>query len=600
VVDALVVDTARQEYQTQFGVGLFQSGAYGSTVRGFNSRFARYAPVVGVEWPNTLAHEIGHTYLGGVEEVNQNPQLGGVPLPAGLIYRPSYGKLFYIAANSNWINFMGDPYAEGVNAWVAANTYNQILHARESGQASRPNHKAQASYTQAAEQTLVLIGGPDANGQFVLKPPFIRPGAPSQAPQQGSYTAELYSMDDHLIDAKTFTLEASQPEGMDRPSQPSFYLELAYAQDAGLLIISNGRQEIYRLARSTNAPNLKVAQPGGGQPVSGPVTATWQASDADGEALSYTVLYSADGATWRPVALFWSQASLELDGAYLPGGQQAQLRVIASDGLNFVVEDSPEFSVPKHTPQVTILPSDPQAEPWQAGSPHLLAAAASDIEDGALPTTAYTWESDRDGLLGQGSYLWAGLSAGNHTVTVTVTDADGQAGHATTTIIVATAPTASPTRPPAAAATATPMPPGGVPLTGLWSPLWIIYALGCLGAVAGLAILGWGGWLMLTPADRALARLQKEGRAWQRRYQAGQVAQTDAPQILAQLRTHDRRGRAWSYNPFSQQWLLWDGLAWQPTRPPTSRAGRIILGLVMELVGLGIIVGTAAAMWIFG
>lgn len=594
IFDAQIVDIVRQEYHTQFAVGLFKDWAYGDGKRGFNSPWVAYAPVVGVEWPNTLAHEIGHTYLGGGEEASDALDRDGIPLPAGFIYMQSRSTLRYVSPDSTWINFMGDPHADGVNAWVNPATYNQILHAREAGQAALPaplgGQRLHASLLaprpaqSLSNASLLIYGSLAENGQVDLAPLMVLPGRMPQAVPNGSYTAELYAADGSLLAATTFTVNTIQPYGLDSAGPPSFMVELPYSPDASRLILSNGMREIYRLDRSPSLPTLTVSQPGGGQPVTGPVTASWSAGDADGDALVYTVFYSADdGLTWKPIALNWPGPSLDLDGAYLPGSASARLRVIAADGLGFTLAESPAFQVPAHAPQVEIIPPDPEDAPWSAGVPHALAARAADIEDSALPQAAYQWQSDRDGALGQGSLLFASLSAGAHTLTVTVTDSQGQSASASTLITVDAA--ASAEKPPAA---------------GPWLPAAFLYLLGGLAGLVSLAVFGRGLWLAVTPADASLADLQKNGTSWRRRYLAGQVPPQAVSQVLNQLRTYDRRGAFWSFDPFAARWLLWDGRAWHPAAAPRLGRGRLGCALVLLLSGLsGLLLALGALVWLW-
>jgi hypothetical protein len=48
-----------------------------------------------------------------------------------------------------------------------------------------------------------------------------------------------------------------------------------------------------------------------------------------------------------------------------------------------------------------------------------------DFEDGSLSDSAFGWSSSLDGALGTGQVLETGLSVGEHTLSLTVTDSDG-------------------------------------------------------------------------------------------------------------------------------------------------------------------------------
>jgi hypothetical protein len=73
--------------------------------------------------------------------------------------------------------------------------------------------------------------------------------------------------------------------------------------------------------------------------------------------------------------------------------------------------------------------------------------SASDFDQGSL-SSSIAWSSDRDGALGSGATLSKRLTKGAHTVTASITDADGATATATVTISVGnTPPTVSLTSP---------------------------------------------------------------------------------------------------------------------------------------------------------
>src|SRR5439155_1753018 len=93
---------------------------------------------------------------------------------------------------------------------------------------------------------------------------------------------------------------------------------------------------------------------------------------------------------------------------------------------------------PNAGPRITIqAPAD--GSPLLSGKPVLLAATASDAEDGDLGA-AVRWTSSRDGLLGTGALRTvASLSAGTHVLTAAVIDRDGATASASVTVTVGAA-----------------------------------------------------------------------------------------------------------------------------------------------------------------
>ena len=89
------------------------------------------------------------------------------------------------------------------------------------------------------------------------------------------------------------------------------------------------------------------------------------------------------------------------------------------------------------TPTVTIA-SPTSGLTVHEGTPVQLAGSATDPQDGPLGETALSWTSSVDGALGTGSSLEvASPSVGVHTITLTATDSDGNAGNASVSLLVA-------------------------------------------------------------------------------------------------------------------------------------------------------------------
>jgi len=113
---------------------------------------------------------------------------------------------------------------------------------------------------------------------------------------------------------------------------------------------------------------------------------------------------------------------------------------MASDGFNVATDDSDQsFSVANNVPEVDI--AGPVSGEFFTGVQGVaLTGSALDAENGLLEGSQLQWSSSIDGALGSGEVLdisAAELSEGEHSITLTATDADGGVGTATVEISIA-------------------------------------------------------------------------------------------------------------------------------------------------------------------
>ncbi len=88
---------------------------------------------------------------------------------------------------------------------------------------------------------------------------------------------------------------------------------------------------------SPNKPEIEVLYPNGGEAVAqgGELRVRWQASDEDGDTLTYSLAMSADsGETWFPIDIDIADDEYALDTQVLEEGQNYLIRVRATDGVN--------------------------------------------------------------------------------------------------------------------------------------------------------------------------------------------------------------------------------------------------------------------------
>lgn len=206
----------------------------------------------------------------------------------------------------------------------------------------------------------------------------------------------------------------------------------------------------------------------------------WSGSDADGDVLLYSILYSSDGgATWSLLsgptpATELSIADLAPAGTdpmrYFAGTNTGTFRVLAWDGFNTATDDLGSLLfVPDGPPRVSIL--QPDGYRVEYGRTVYLTGQVFDREDGSIPsveeltaaairgtvltTGTLRWTSSLDGALGTGPEITTRtLSKGKHRIIFTATDKAGNSGTAEITLYVGDADTPFENIAPLAAVTA--------------------------------------------------------------------------------------------------------------------------------------------------
>ncbi len=219
-----------------------------------------------------------------------------------------------------------------------------------------------------------------------------------------------------------------------------------FAASAALLQIEHDGVVIGEREVSANAPGI-VIDPPAGEVTIGPagLELRWQTSDADGDATTSTVLFSADGgATYAPLRLDITETQVRVLPDELAGTKDGRLRIVVNDGANSNVADvDAVLTTANRAPSLEIRA--PDADITSAVDRQILLAAQALDPDGELSDTSIVWQSDISGVLGEGATLTVqALSPGVHTISVRVTDAAGAMVTATRTITVLTVLTPQP------------------------------------------------------------------------------------------------------------------------------------------------------------
>ncbi|MHC5026120.1 MAG: hypothetical protein ACYTGR_05075, partial [Planctomycetota bacterium] len=181
-------------------------------------------------------------------------------------------------------------------------------------------------------------------------------------------------------------------------------------------------------------PNDMVDAP---EALAGVVSVSWIASDDDGDALTYNLLYSHDGgASWVPLVVNHGSTSFTFDTADVASSDgTGVLRVVASDGLNIGIAETVGVAMGASAPPEAYLLTPNDGETVGNAEPIVLHGAAWDLEDRMLTDGITWWLEDRH--LGTGPIvLFDDLPVGSHVITMRATDSDDLVTECTRSIVV--------------------------------------------------------------------------------------------------------------------------------------------------------------------
>ena len=371
------------------------------------------------------AHEVGHIIgLPHSGHSPDNPAEGRMDI----LYRDTVGfdvekltAIFPVQSGvgicghtHDFMSYGGSLCASAPN-WVSDASYMQMFNTL-----TRPAvvRAASAGARAAANGPALVVGATVGQGTATIEPPFVTDAPVSPAGTAGTHAFELVDQAGNVLAARRTT-----PDMHAGRTAAAIGAVLPYQAQATALRLSGPAGALAVLPRSPSAPRIKLLTPRAGVHWNRARTVSWEASDADGNPLTFTVQYSDDGGdTWTTLASRLTGSKFDVDARLLTGSRDCRVRVIASDGLNSTQVTSGRFGVDRHRPTAEIDLAERIAGTRQAR----LQATVTDADDGTATAQRAVWRSNRDGVLGRGDSIVTGaLSAGRHTITLTLTDSDG-------------------------------------------------------------------------------------------------------------------------------------------------------------------------------
>ena len=242
-------------------------------------------------------------------------------------------------------------------------------------------------------------------------------------------TARRFGSEHPRLESEYFGPFTFRSEFLNEPSANDISQEyhtiglLDYSQPASPRLIDS-------ISRSDNMPTAAIVQPTSGQSLTGnTLLLEWNASDADGDKLTYRTWYSANnGAAYQLLDYNLDSTSRELsrlDGFFEQfESNAARLGVSVSDGAQSVFIESDTFCVPRIVPQFHELDVDtPEMQLSRVinrDQTIVLSVTGDATEANEDNSILLEWHSDIDGYLGIGSSLFLSpvtLRSGIHTIT---------------------------------------------------------------------------------------------------------------------------------------------------------------------------------------
>jgi hypothetical protein len=392
---------------------------------------------------NTAAHEIGHN-LGRMHASNDHGEDDGGdweewPYPHGGIGTVGFdtsadrARRLARADAVHWHDLMS--YGSGLGSWISPHTYLALHQNLDFCAGFPPGSVAQGAQRSSAQpptpQHYWLVTGQ-------LDPPELRTVqrvsarlVPAEEPGSSPYAIELQDESGAPLTHRAF--EPVHEHVGQAESTHRFRQYLPDTPGVVRVVLFEGQSELASRNASTHAPEVTVTMPDASArwPAAGTARVRWVADDADGDELTYIVMYSRDGgALWVNLATGVRTTEYDVDLGDLGGSDgRAVVRVQATDGFNSGFGESAAFTVVGKGPKARIVLPEPGDLPIPEGYPLRLLAQAYDREDGQLAGRRLAWmsgsASEGGRLLGTGrSLVLDNLPAGRHVVRLRVTDAN--------------------------------------------------------------------------------------------------------------------------------------------------------------------------------
>ncbi|HZY46052.1 MAG TPA: hypothetical protein VFF70_15040, partial [Anaerolineae bacterium] len=422
------------------------------------------APGVSVDNPGSGAlifgHELTHDYnvyhTNTADACGSNDNNSDFPYPNSSIqefgFNPDTGKVYNPSLTHDLMSYC--PSGGSKQGWISPFTWNKMYGkvplTPSTASVDRGNNNLLpfTFYPATGGEALVVhttISNPISNtnqiGGYLGDMNRIEP-ALTYLPAPGDYSIELHNGPSILL-SQTFTVSFQSEYSAHDPGDPgptavddvAFIMPWAEGTTSITLVVSgtvldSRAVSLYSPVVTITDPTQVVTWTGGSHLL------TWNASDADGDPLTYAVLFSHDGGSnWQLLDTGLISTSYNIDAGAMAGGNDVRFRVVASDGVNIGYDETAYPIVIPNKPPMPMITNPISDTLFAPGDLIVFEGMAIDLEDGSLPDGSLDWSSNRQGGVGLGPTVpMTGLLRGPQLITLTAMDSNGLT--ATTTVSI--------------------------------------------------------------------------------------------------------------------------------------------------------------------
>lgn len=242
-------------------------------------------------------------------------------LPPLFVYNTS------IYENTVLKNLMGSMDNQS-SRWISKDSYNRLLEVQ----------KRVLSTTEDANLFImsgIILRNPS---RLISFPVYTTRGNPYfTSNPTGNYSIETYNSSGYLLSNLTFQPSFLQVgDNQTVETNVSFFVFfINYSSNLSTIKMKENTTIIMQVNRTANSPDVSFEFPLNGSSYSNSmINVTWNASDVDGDFLSYELYFSPDNKTLIGLATNFTNRSILLNSTNFPDCSQCLFRVFATDGFN--------------------------------------------------------------------------------------------------------------------------------------------------------------------------------------------------------------------------------------------------------------------------